>query len=493
MNNFSTKNKCAKPFHEIPGPKELPGIGNSWRFAPIIGQHKIEQLDKVMLQLHEVYGNIVKVSGLIGHPDLLFVFDGDEIRNTFRREEVLPHRPAMPSLHHYKEVLHKDFFGDCPGVIGVHGKKWDNFRARVQQVMLQANAAKKYISPLNEIADDFLDHLEVILDEKSELPGKFLPELYKWALESVCRVALDTRLGCLSQNSNPESKKIIAAINTFFWRVAEVELRLPIWRFYKTKSYKEYTGALDIFRDLCMKHISVAMRKINMEKEVNLEHVSLLENILKETKSEKIATVLALDLMLVGVDTTSVAITSIMLQLSQNPDKQDKLYEELVKVLPAYNSQIKPETLEHLPFLKACIKEALRMYPVVLGNGRSLQSDATICGYNVPKGTHVIFPHYVLSNKEEYFPEPYRFIPERWMKNVKESQKDIHRFISLPFGYGRRTCLGRRFAEAEMAILISKIFRKYNVRYNYGPMTYKVSPTYIPNKPLKFQLTKREY
>lgn len=85
----------------------------------VVGQHKIEQLDKVMLQLHEVYGKIVKVSGLIGHPDLLFIYDGDEIRNTFRREEVLPHRPAMPSLHYYKGVLHKDFFGDCPGIIGV--------------------------------------------------------------------------------------------------------------------------------------------------------------------------------------------------------------------------------------------------------------------------------------------------------------------------------------------------------------------------------------
>lgn len=69
----------------------------------------------------------------------------------------------------------------------------------------------------------------------------------------------------------------------------------------------------------------------------------------------------------------------------------------------------------------------------------------------------MIFPHYVLSNKEEYFPEPNKFIPERWMKNEEESQKDIHRFVSLPFGYGRRTCLGRRFAEAEMAILLSKV------------------------------------
>jgi hypothetical protein len=54
-----------------------------------------------------------------------------------------------------------------------------------------------------------------------------------------------------------------------------------------------------------MKHISVAMGKIDMEKEVDLEHVSLLENILRETKNPKIATVLALDLMLVGVDTVS--------------------------------------------------------------------------------------------------------------------------------------------------------------------------------------------
>ena len=66
---------------------------------------------------------------------------------------------------------------------------------------------------------------------------------------AVCRVALDTRLGCLSKHGNPESKKIIDAINTFFWTVAEVELRLPVWRFYKTKSYLNYIAALDSFKE----------------------------------------------------------------------------------------------------------------------------------------------------------------------------------------------------------------------------------------------------
>lgn len=84
--------------------------------------------------------------------------------------------------------------------------------------------------------------------------------------------------------------------------------------------------------------------------------------------------------------------------------------------------------------------------------------------------THVIFPHYVVGNLPQYFPEPHQFLPERWLK---ASEKDegcpfdhkIHRFASLPFGYGRRTCLGRRFAESELKILLSKVWPKNNISF----------------------------
>ncbi|KAL3288378.1 hypothetical protein HHI36_002826 [Cryptolaemus montrouzieri] len=154
--NTTVEENFVKPYEAIPGPKQLPLIGNAWRFAPVIGQYKIHELDKVMWSLRKEYGKIVKVGGLIGHPDLLFVFNGDDIRKVFKQEEVMPHRPSMPSLHYYKQKLRKDFFHGNEGVIGVHGPKWDEFRKKVQQVLLPPSAAKVYIEPLDIIANDFL-------------------------------------------------------------------------------------------------------------------------------------------------------------------------------------------------------------------------------------------------------------------------------------------------------------------------------------------------
>lgn len=122
-------------------------------------------------------------------------------------------------------------------------------------------------------------------DENDELPGNFLHELYKWALEcklpsdllsdfqvlkhifpiiisAVGRVSLDTRLGCLSPEGSEESQKIINCINTFFWAVPELELRMPLWRFYPTKAYRSFIKALDDFTEWVLE-FSLAKRKIN--------------------------------------------------------------------------------------------------------------------------------------------------------------------------------------------------------------------------------------
>ncbi|KAL0272713.1 UNVERIFIED_CONTAM: hypothetical protein PYX00_005578 [Menopon gallinae] len=486
-----------RPYNEVPGPKGLPFLGNSWRFLPIIGHYQLPELDKIMSSLHNEYGEIVRLGGLIGHADLLFVFNPNEIERIFKREETMPHRPSMPSVKYYKQVLHKDFFGDTLGVVGVHGQRWDNFRSKVHQTMMQPNTAKKYLSPLNQITDEFLNNLQLKRRDTNELDCDFMEELYKWALECIGKVALDTRLGCLNRNlaEESEAQRMIEAVKVFFANVAEVELRMPVWRIYSTPAWKKYIGAFDMFRETCLKYITQAMHKVQAKSNSfkNEEDISLMERILLKTSDPKVATVLALDLLLVGIDTTSVAATTILYHIAKNPEQQDKLHRELVALLPSENDVITEETISKSVYLSACIKESLRMRPVIIGNGRSLTSEAVIGNYKIPEGTHVIFPHYVVGNLEKYFPQAKSFIPERWLKTDEcpFGHNKIHRFASLPFGYGRRTCLGRRFAEAELKILLSKIFRKYKVSYEHGEMRYEVQSTYKSPDPVRFHFADR--
>lgn len=85
----------------------------------LVGDFQIEHIDKVSKRLYKKYGPIVKMEGLLGRPDMVFLFDADDIEQVFRQEDMLPLRPSMPSLNYYKHVYRKDFFGQNAGVIAV--------------------------------------------------------------------------------------------------------------------------------------------------------------------------------------------------------------------------------------------------------------------------------------------------------------------------------------------------------------------------------------
>lgn len=108
-----------KPYDEVPGPRPIPILGNAWRLLPLIGQYQISDVGKISQMFYDEYGKIVRLGGLIGRPDLLFVYDADEIEKVYRQEGPTPFRPSMPCLVHYKSVVRKDFFGELPGVVGV--------------------------------------------------------------------------------------------------------------------------------------------------------------------------------------------------------------------------------------------------------------------------------------------------------------------------------------------------------------------------------------
>lgn len=89
----------------------------------------------------------------------------------------------MPCLVQYKGIVRNDFFGDLPGVVGVHGEPWREFRSCVQKPVLQLTTVRRYVQPLEEITNHFIRRCEEMLDANQELPDDFDNEIHKWSLE----------------------------------------------------------------------------------------------------------------------------------------------------------------------------------------------------------------------------------------------------------------------------------------------------------------------
>ncbi|EFN87619.1 Probable cytochrome P450 301a1, mitochondrial [Harpegnathos saltator] len=439
---------------------------------------------------YDEYGKIVRFGGLMGRPDLLFVYDADEIEKVYRQEGPTPFRPAMPCLVHYKSVVRKDFFGELPGVVGVHGEPWKEFRTRVQKPVLQPQTVRKYIGPIEVVTRDFIKRIEEIKADDGELPADFDNEIHKWALECIGRVALDVRLGCLGDTlPDSEPQKIIDAAKFALRNVAVLELKAPYWRYIPTPLWSRYVRNMNYFIEICMKYIDAAIFRLKQKKAVDESDLSLVERILAKEADPKMAYIFALDLILVGIDTISMAVCSILYQLATRPEEQEKIYQELLQILPDPSVPLTTKHLEQAIYTKAFIREVFRVYSTVIGNGRTLQNDTIICGYKIPKGVQVVFPTLVTGNMEEYVADAKIFKPARWLK--EGSNEKLHPFASLPYGYGARMCLGRRFADLEMQVLLAKLLRLYKLEYHHKPLKYKVTFMYAPDGELKFKLIKR--
>lgn len=183
--------------------------------------------------------------------------------------------------------------------------------------------------------------------------------------------------------------------------------------------------------------------------------------------------------------------------MAKNPKKQEKLREELKRVLPDKDSEIDENTFRQLPYLRSCIKESLRIYPIMVGNNRVINNDVVLSGYRVPKGTPVSMINLSLLNEDDHYRRAKEFLPERWLRSqplqemhsgCPEASKTGNPFIYLPFGFGPRSCVGRRIVDMEMELGIARLVRNFYIEFNYPTENaFKSVLINVPNIPLKFK------
>lgn len=240
---------------------------------------------------------------------------------------------------------------------------------------------------------------------------------------------------------------------------------------------------------IILQYVEKALEDIKLKPSPEGRERSILEKLAKINK--KVAVIICADAMVAGVDTTSAASIGILYCLAKNQDKQEKLRVELRNILKSDSDALTPKKILHMPYLRAVIKEGIRLYPPTTGIIRETAKDLVLSGYRVPKGSEVVMGAMMSIRDEKNFAQAQAFIPERWLKNDSQCPitKASNPFAYLPFGFGPRMCIGKRIAETEMECLISRIVRDYRIEWNYLDMNVKSVLVNIPDGDLKFKFT----
>ena len=192
-------------------------------------------------------------------------------------------------------------------------------------------------------------------------------------------------------------------------------------------------------------------------------------------------------LFVAGHETTANALTWIWYLLSQNPEAEAKLLEELHSVLDGRAPAM--ADLPKLPYTEMVVREAIRLYPPAPQFGREPNRDVCIGKYPVSRGSLVAVNTYAMQRDERFFADPERFDPERFAKGWEER---IPRYAYLPFGGGPRVCIGNGFAIMEARLVLATVAQRYRLSLEPGQDIKPVQlVTLRPNGPVRMRLRRR--
>ncbi|KAJ0617692.1 putative cytochrome P450 [Helianthus annuus] len=168
-----------------------------------------------------------------------------------------------------------------------------------------------------------------------------------------------------------------------------------------------------------------------------------------------------LDVFAAGTDTTYGSLVWSISELIRHPRVMKKLQQEVTEVAQG-RTMIYETDLEKMEYLKATIKETLRLYPPIpLLIPRESMQDVNVMGYDIPAGTQTIVNAWAIGRDPSLWEEPDEFRPERFL-NSSIDYKGLH-FELLPFGAGRRGCPGVQFAIVMYELALANVIYKFDL------------------------------
>jgi len=167
-----------------------------------------------------------------------------------------------------------------------------------------------------------------------------------------------------------------------------------------------------------------------------------------------------------GTDTTYTALEWAMSELLKHPESMKKLKSE-IKAIVGEKGYVEEEDIEKMHYLKAIIKETLRLHPPLplLVPRESIQY-IKVKGYDINPGTRVMINVWAIGRDPEVWEEAEEFRPERFMKSSMDFKGQ--NFELVPFGAGRRGCPGIAFVTPVIEIALANVVHKFEWKLPNG-------------------------
>ncbi|VEN61605.1 unnamed protein product [Callosobruchus maculatus] len=440
------------------------------------------QLKKVA-ELTQKYGGLIRLYIPPKRPAVL-VADKDILQNILNNEN------ALEKSQDYQYL--KVWLGE--GLITGGGVQWRNRRRMLTPCFGRMSTLKHFVQIFEKLGDVLVEKFNEQLDNPS---FDVFPHMKLFTLDVICETSMGIITNC-QRDGNTSYCQSIEEMT----RIAIRRMLSPLKRFdafYQfTNDYQKQKEALkeiDAFYENIISNKKRTMSSKSVEEDEDGSKQNFLDQLLRhqengEALSDKDIQEEINTFMFGGHDTTATGLSFILYSLARHPNVQEKVLEEQETIFGSLEKD--PEVtyahLQDMKYLDAVINEALRLYPPIPVFGRKLTDDIKLeNGVVLPKTLSIGFTVYSVHHNPEYFPDPEKFLPERFLKD------DIMPYTHLPFSAGPRSCIGKKFAMLQIKSCISKISRHFKLLPSIPDYELKLMPeiTLVSKNGMRISLEKR--
>jgi cytochrome P450 len=402
----------------------------------------------------------------------------------------LLHSPVVfmlgPAANHFITVAHPEnfhwresSFGDLIPLLGDGLLTIDDaYHDRAREIMMPAFHREQVSASVEAMIAETTPAIERLH------PGDVV-DVYEWMRGLAMRIAMRALLGL-----DPDEAGKGAAAAEHFERALGfygIDFHLRLLR-GPGSPWSKMVRSREVLDQIV--YDEIVQRRANPDPE-KMDILSLLIGVRDEAGegfTDKEVRDQLMTLMFAGHDTSTSTLTFMMHELARHPEVIEKLCEEQDRVLGGRDPDI--DTLEReMPYLEMVLDEVLRLYPPAWIGPRRAVRDFEFNGHRVSRGAYVNYCSWASHRIPEFFPDPEAFIPERF---TRERKAALPRGAYVPFGGGRRICIGKRFGQTEVKLVATMLLQRLRLDAMPGrTMTVRQMPTLSPRGGLDMRVLPR--